>query len=71
MPADFTVNARGIWESLPLSRRMLILNSVWCSRCKRATTIRDYRGNDRRGRLFLQGSCQRCGSAVEHQVEQD
>ncbi len=50
---------------------MLILNSVWCSRCKRATTIRDYRGNDRRGRLFLQGSCQRCGSAVEHQVEQD
>lgn len=66
-----TETATRLWEAVPEQARQRILANVWCTTCRRETTMVDYEGRVRRRDLVLQGHCVRCGGVVSRVVESD
>jgi hypothetical protein len=59
------------WMELPAGTREKILGNVWCGRCSKAVTIRDFTIHKERFGLVLKGSCASCGQPVARVVEND
>jgi hypothetical protein len=67
----FAPNARKIWEAIPMNRRARVLSNVWCSNCRKATTIVNYFGQLKDGNLVLEGDCEQCGKTVARLIESE
>lgn len=61
--------ARRLWDSIPAEQQALLLDNVFCRKCREATTIVEYSGSVEGGDLVLEGRCQRCGSEVTRLIE--
>jgi hypothetical protein len=59
------------WMELPASTRERILGNVWCGKCSKAVTIRDFTIQKERFGLVLKGSCAACGQPVVRVVENE
>ena len=66
----FTGKAQKMWCSIPQELQQSILNNVWCMRCFKMTTIVDFDGRVKSGKLLLSGVCAACGSKVERVIEE-
>jgi hypothetical protein len=66
---EFTPQAKRIWESLDIRKRVLILNQVPCVNCPRPVTMQLQRGRVEKGDLILHGRCLECGGVVARLVE--
>ncbi|HEU19526.1 MAG TPA: hypothetical protein ENO00_09185 [Deltaproteobacteria bacterium] len=71
MPANFTPSAQVFWLNIPPDIRERLLGNVYCTQCRKMTTITDYTGRIEQGDLILDGVCSRCGSAVSRLIEGD
>jgi len=69
MKNKFTPKARKIWEAIPLPMQEKILNNVWCSTCRKMTTMVHFAGKEEGGDLILTGQCARCNGNVARVVE--
>lgn len=65
----WTAEAKEAWEIIPLEIREKILKNVWCSNCRKMTTISDFEGRMEGESLILTGSCLRCGAKVARVLE--
>lgn len=61
--------ARRLWSSIPKEQQALLLDNVFCQKCRQVTTIIEYTGSVERGDLVLDGRCQQCGSEVARVIE--
>jgi TusA-related sulfurtransferase len=59
------------WMEIPAAARERLLGNVWCGRCSKAVTIREFTIQDERFGLVLKGSCAVCGQPVARVVEND
>jgi len=67
----FTASAQRLWERIsPLSQKK-VLDNVWCSACRKATTMIEYSGQVREGDLLLTGRCATCGKKVARLLESE
>lgn len=69
--SDFSPEAKRLWEAIPADMRSLILQDVWCSRCRDSTTLIDGRGRVQKRHLVLEGECETCGASVGRLIETD
>jgi hypothetical protein len=60
----FTPRAKNIWRALPGDTQLMILNTVWCTRCRIMSGITDITARVDSGMLVLMGKCSRCGADV-------
>jgi hypothetical protein len=65
----FTPPAQRIWETIAPDRRLRILNSVWCVRCMKLSSMGNISGKIENGRLSLSGVCTHCGGVVAKIIE--
>ena len=65
----FTDAAEKLWSAIPIESRKLILSKVWCSRCTRAVTIKNFSGAVKAGDLLLVGECSECHGDVARLIE--
>ncbi len=63
------VSDTGLWGTLPKEARERILANVFCVKCRDSVTITKFTGEERKGDVYLQGSCARCGHEVVRVVE--
>ena len=68
---SFTPQAARRWEELDARSKTLILNNVWCVRCRKSTTIVRFDAKIEQGDLILQGECIKCGGSVARVIEGD
>ena len=61
---SFTPQAARRWSELGARSQSLYLNNVWCSECRKSTTIVRFKADMERGDLVLQGECIKCGGSV-------
>ena len=66
---QFTPAAAALWRNVPAWAQAKVLANVYCSRCRHATTISDFRGEVVSGDLLLTGACQVCGTTVRRLIE--
>lgn len=69
MDGKFTAAAEAVWDAIPPLIRERILQNVWCSQCKKVTTIAGVTGQMEGGSLVLEGQCIECGHAVARLLE--
>ncbi|WP_028574758.1 hypothetical protein [Desulfonatronovibrio hydrogenovorans] len=67
----FTPQARKIWDQIPKGSRLKIQNTVWCSQCRKAVTIKIDSASIVAGDLLLQGTCAICQGKVARLVEKE
>jgi hypothetical protein len=67
--SHYTPMAARRWTELGARSQTLLLNNVWCIRCRKVTTIVRFTGKIERQDLILQGECIRCGGSVARVVE--
>lgn len=67
----FTPAAEKLWAKLSIEDKKLILESVFCGKCKGSTTMFNASGTVERGSLILNGQCAVCMSKVARFVEPD
>jgi len=65
----FTPQAAVLWKMIPLEARTRILANVFCVKCRGSVTITNFTGEERKGDVYLKGSCARCGHEVVRVVE--
>lgn len=68
---SFSEPARQRWETIPSDLRKRLLGNVWCGKCCRETTIRNFSGTIKGGDLLLVGICAVCESDVARVIEGD
>ena len=56
----FTPEANEFWTKLNTEDKKLLLSNVWCSKCSRAATIKNFTGVFKSGDLLLVGECAEC-----------
>jgi hypothetical protein len=71
MEPSFSPQAKKIWESIPDSIRLKLLNNVWCTQCGEMTGIGNVSGKVESGMLVLRGVCTRCGGEVARVIENE
>ena len=71
MKPSLTPPAKKIWESIPGSIRLKLLNNVWCTQCGEITAIGHVSGKVESGMLVLTGVCTRCGGEVARVIENE
>ena len=71
MSSEFTVEAKALWDSIPLQIQKQLINNVWCPHCSSVTTITDFRGDVEEGDLVLTGKCVKCGEYVARVIENE
>ena len=71
MKPSLTPPAKKIWESIPGSIRLKLLNNVWCTQCGEITAIGNVCGKVESGMLVLTGVCTRCGGEVARVIENE
>jgi hypothetical protein len=64
-----TSNAKKRWEQVPERARKTIINSVWCSHCKKGTPLQLREGEMSGRTLVLRGTCKKCGGEVTRVIE--
>lgn len=57
------------WESIPADIRQRLLSNVWCGQCRHETTITNFTGTLKAGKLLLVGQCAECRCDVARVVE--
>ena len=67
----FTLDARRIWEAIPLRQKAQILFIAWCGYCGKTTTILRYSGSMEGSNLVLEGECERCSAKVARVIENE
>ena len=60
----FTPRANNIWRAIPGDAQFMILNTVWCTRCRGMSGITHITARVDSGLLVLMGKCSRCGGDV-------
>jgi hypothetical protein len=58
-----------LWARVPDHGKQLILANVWCSKCRKGVTIKDYTGSIVGGDLLLSGKCSECRWDVARVLE--
>ncbi len=66
---EFTAKAATLWGTIPKEARARILANVFCVKCRDSVTITKFTGEERKGDVYLQGSCAKCGHEVVRVVE--
>lgn len=72
MQETFTLEAQEVWRAIPAELQKQVLESVWCSGCRRLTTMVNVIGdmaNARSKSLVLRGFCAGCGGNVARVLE--
>ncbi len=69
MTPKLTPEAEAVWAAVSHRHKTLILNNVWCTACRRGTTMVLLSGYVESGDLILEGECERCGAEVARLVE--
>lgn len=67
----FTMPAQRIWERIPQPIQRKLLDNVWCSACRKVTTMVQYSGQVKEGDLLLTGLCVTCGKEVARLLESE
>jgi hypothetical protein len=67
----FTPAAAALWRKIPDWAQAKLLANVWCSHCRSATTITNFRGQVVKGDLRLTGACSTCGGPVRRLIENE
>ena len=65
----FTPEANEFWTKLNTEDKKLLLSNVWCSKCSRAATIKNFTGVVKSGDLLLVGECAECHGDVARLIE--
>lgn len=65
----FTPQARKRWEQVPDWAQARILETVWCKKCLKGTSIELHAGRMEDKCLILEGKCKSCGNDVVRLVE--
>lgn len=65
----FTAQAALLWGTIPQEARAKILANVFCAKCRDSVQITNFTGEERKGDLYLKGSCANCGHEVVRVVE--
>ena len=65
----FTSKAAKLWAAIPSDDKSLLLDNVYCSRCRDAVKIINFKGSVQGGDLVLNGECNVCGNAVARVIE--
>ena len=68
---SFTPRAKNIWRAIPDDAQFMILNTVWCTRCRSMSGIAHITARVDSGMLVLIGKCSRCGGDVARVREND
>jgi hypothetical protein len=66
---NFTPRARSIWQSMPGDVQFKILNTIWCTRCRKMTGMAELSARVCSGVLVFTGKCNRCGSDVARVID--
>ena len=69
-PAICDIEALKKWVKVPFNIQQLLIDNVYCSKCRTATIVDYGIHNDRFG-LVLKGSCKKCGGSVARFVEDE
>jgi hypothetical protein len=59
------------WMELSAEDREHIIGNVWCAKCSKVVSIRDYTIVSERPGLVLRGACSDCGGQVARVVESE
>jgi hypothetical protein len=65
----FTLRAAVLWATMPQVARARILANVFCVKCRDSVQIRNFTGEERKGDVYLKGSCAKCLHEVVRVVE--
>lgn len=65
----FTPSAAVLWGTIPKEARARILANVFCAKCCDSIQMTNFTGEERKGDLYLKGSCAKCGHEVVRVVE--
>ncbi|RQW01136.1 MAG: hypothetical protein EH225_09770 [Calditrichaeota bacterium] len=68
---NFTQSAKTFWNNIPPDIQERLLDNVYCTQCRKMTTITNYTGRIECGDLILEGFCIRCGGSVSRLIEGD
>ena len=60
--------AEETWNNIPSDRQTTILENVWCSKCRKKTTMKNFRAT-LKGSLLLYGRCCKCSGVVCRNIE--
>lgn len=63
--------AKSKWLSIAETNRTKILSNVWCTNCKKAVTIDDYKLYNHTFGVILKGKCLTCGLDVARFIEDE
>ena len=66
---SFSPQAEALWENLPEAEKHIIVNNVYCGRCRSAVSMVGFSGFMEGGGLVLQGFCGVCGHKVARVIE--
>ena len=66
---QFTPKAAELWATIPATTKSQLLANVFCSQCRDAVKIVDFKGTVSRSDLVLDGSCAVCGNGVTRVIE--
>jgi hypothetical protein len=64
-----TEKALSVWEQIPHSNRLMLLNNAYCGQCKKATSIANGEVTISGGDFVIKGECITCRTAVARYVE--
>jgi len=64
-----TKKALSLWEKIPPSIRVKLLNNAWCGQCRNVCSIADAYLELLKDHLVIKGSCITCGSAVARCID--
>jgi len=65
----FTIAAAVLWGTVPKGAKERVLKNCFCTQCKGAAEMVDFKGVEKKGDLVLTGSCARCGHRVVRVLE--
>jgi hypothetical protein len=69
-PPDFSPKARAAWERITPEIRLRVLNNVWCTECKRGSSMALNSAILSGPDLVLRGHCTKCNQEVARVVEE-
>ena len=69
MKTNATPKAKKLWESIPQSDRMRLLNNFWCGHCRKVTSAGNIGLSVEFGDLIIEGECTSCLNKVVRLIE--
>ena len=66
----FSPRAAALWGNLPEAEKHMIVNNVYCGRCRSAVPMVGFSGFVEGSSLVLQGFCGVCGNKVARVIEE-